>query len=253
MKKKEGKNIKSQVTIFIIIAIILVVLVALYFIYKNSSISQNKIPDDIVPIHEYVTNCVKEVGENSVSYIGYGGGYFIIPEFSTDNGLPFYYSDGKSYIPTIENIEKELGNYVDYMIGFCVSDFSEYPDFTIKQGTSKTKAVIGNNKVNFDVSYPLTITRGEKTFSLNNFEAEIPVRLDEIYDLAYKITQEQLLNGDDICISCIYDWGEEKDLFIEMNDYSNKSGIIVFTIRDEKLKILDRDYRFSFANKYNIA
>lgn len=249
--KKRGK--KSQITIFIIAAIAIVIIVALFFLYKGDVIKINpSVPDQVTPINNFVMGCVDEVSINAVEYIGQTGGYFTSPDFSTVYGNPYYYSEGKSYIPTIEKIEEELGAYMDIMLYTCTGDFSDYPDFYVKRGEVKSTAKIEENKVTFDIDFPLTITKADKTYTLSRFNGETQVRLKEIYDLAYKINQKQLIDKEEICVSCMYDWSKESDLYVEMNDFGNKTGTIIYTIRDANSKINDRDYRFIFANKFKV-
>ncbi len=56
-------------------------------------------------------------------------------------------------------------------------------------------------------------------------------------------------NENYVCHSCILKLAIDNDLYIEMNDYDNS---IIFSVRDENLKINGETLRFSFANKYEV-
>ncbi|MEM0465833.1 MAG: hypothetical protein QXW97_04010 [Candidatus Pacearchaeota archaeon] len=251
---KKRKINKAQITVFIIISIFIIILFLFFLFYKSNIIKSNKqtISPEIKDIYDYISNCVHETGKTAVYFIGQTGGYFNSPDFSTDYGIAYYYSDGKSYIPSKEKIESELSSYMNFMLQFCIRNFKDFPDYVINSENITTKTKIENEKVIFNVDYPLIIKKDKKTYRLREFNEIVNVRLDKIYDLASRINKEQLINGEDICLSCMYDWAEELDLYIEMNDYGNKTGIIIFTIRDEKSQLFNSDYRFYFANKYKI-
>ena len=54
----------------------------------------------------------------------------------------------------------------------------------------------------------------------------------------------------DVCLSCINDLAFGNDLYFELNDYDDET--IIFSIIDENSSVLDKNYRFNFANKYKI-
>ena len=150
MRKKEArKEEKAQVTIFIIIAIVIIALIAVFLLAKENLLDfgKEKIAPEVKPIYSFVEECVKSTGENAVYYIGQTGGYFTAPNESTDFGIAYYYDKGNNYMPSKEKIEQELGSYVDFMLFFCVKGFEDFSDFQVKQEDSKTKAKISEGKV----------------------------------------------------------------------------------------------------------
>lgn len=253
MKKEADKNKKSaQISVFIIVAILIVAVVALYFlIQENFGIGNEKVSPIVKPLYSSIQECIKKTAENDVYYIGQTGGYFTAPNISTDTGIAYYYNKGDNLLPSKKDIEKEMQDYMNYMLPFCTKNFSDYPDFNVKADAVKSKANIGEGKVVFNIIYPITITKANNNYFFKNFpNTEIPIRLDRIYQLAYNITQDTLKNKNNICISCMNAEASDLDLFIEMNDHTDNETVI-FLIRDAKSTLFDADYRFIFANKYN--
>jgi hypothetical protein len=247
---KKGVNRSGQISIFIIIAVIIVVVIAIIFIVRGNNFGKEKVPAQVLPVYSFVSDCIKDTGENAVYYIGQTGGYFESPNLSTDFGIAYYFDKGKNFMPAKENIEKEIENYTNYMLGFCTGDFSNLSDYKVIPEKIKTDAKIEEGKVVFNVEYPLSISKGTATYTLKNFDdIEIPVRLNEVYDLAANITREQMVDLNNICITCIYDAAKDKDMYVEMNDLPDNESI-VFTIRDDKSTVVGGDYRFNFANRY---
>ncbi|MBS3080994.1 hypothetical protein J4221_05960 [Candidatus Pacearchaeota archaeon] len=239
---------RAQVSVFIIIAIIILVIIVSFFLLNFTDIKSNEeIYPDILPVYLHVQNCVNKVGEESIYYIGETGGYLEIPEPSLDN-IAFYLHDGKNYMPSKEKIEEQLSFYMDFMLPFCILDFEELPDFQINFGEIKTKTFIEEQKVVFDIEYPLSIKKGENSYFLKNFNMEIHVKLGVIYDSIKEYMDVQMNKTDSVCASCLYSLGEKNELNFHVLD-TNESNILLFIARDENIKILGEDYHFYFANK----
>ncbi len=242
---------KAQVTAFIIIAILIIAGVATFLTLRTNLLNpeEERVDPTILPVYSFIEGCVKQTTSDAVYYIGQTGGYFESPALSTENNVAYYLYEGANYIPLKERIEKELSLYVDNMLFFCVKDFNEFPDFEVKQEDIKTIAKIEDGQVVFNIAYPITISKNEKNYYFKNFKnIEVPVRLGVVYDMAYEMMQEQMKNKIDVCISCIYKLADEKDLYIEMFDYDEKT--VIFTILDQNSKVNDEDFRFYFANRY---
>ncbi len=94
---------KGQVTIFIILAIVIVAGIAAYFLLKDN-FTQNMSPDLKRGYDAYLI-CVEERLERGISILGQQGGYIYIDE------LPFY--PGSSYMPSSSQLDF-YGNPVPY-------------------------------------------------------------------------------------------------------------------------------------------
>ncbi len=254
MAKREAKKKKKsgQISVFIIIAILIIAAIAVVILYRENvfNTGKDRVAPEVQPIYSFIEGCIKSTAENDIYYIGQTGGYFTSPEKSIEYGIAYYYDKGENLMPTKERIEKEIADYMNFMLPFCTQDFTDYPDFKVKTDDAKTVARIKEGKVVFSVKYPLTITKGNKNYFFENFgNTQIQVRLNKVYQLANNITQDAMKNKNNICLTCMNAEATALDLYVEYNDYSDNESI-VFTIRDANSKILDMDYRFNFANKY---
>ena len=98
MFKKRG-----QITIFIIIAILIIGIVALFFIFKsniNIGKKQTYAPE-VAPIVNFVQECLDETLKEGVLYLASHGGY-LDPIESTKNEEAYYFKEGTNYFPTKE-------------------------------------------------------------------------------------------------------------------------------------------------------
>ncbi len=249
MRNGESKN-RAQISIFVILAIVVVGIILIYFAFKSDvlSIGKDTVSPEVAPIYSFVDNCVKKTSEDAVYYIGQTGGYFVNPEASTDNNIAYYLYREENLIPSKERIEKELSDYMNQMLFFCADNFINFPDFQIKQGQIKSSAKIESGKVIFNIEYPLTISKDDASYNIKKFESKIDVRFNVVYEAAYEIMQEQMKHKEDICLNCIQELADSNNLYVDMYDYQEK--VVVFIITDPLSKINEKDFEFNFANSY---
>tara|TARA_Y100000310_G_scaffold343977_1_gene454327 strand:+ start:1352 stop:2083 length:732 start_codon:yes stop_codon:yes gene_type:complete len=239
---------KAQLTIFIIIAIVIVGIIVLVFSLQTGIIKQPLNPDS-EKVYDFVQGCIEGEGTELVYEIGSNGGYFFSPELSTESGVAYYYSNGKNYMPSKEQVEKEISFFMNEKLFFCTRNFVDFPDLEITQREIKTQTTINENNILFDVNYPISIVKGESTSLIEDFETEIPVRLGIVYDSIEKIMQTKI-GEESICLSCLLDISLENDLYVDMLDYDDETTLFIF--RDENSKINNETFVWIFANKYEL-
>ena len=246
------KSKRSQTSIFIIIAVLVLGLaVMLLFIEKGeggNNMNLQKISPDVLPVYNLVEDCLRITGEDSLVWIGNHGGYLISPEKSLDE-VAYYFYNNENHMISKESIEENVSFYIDNFLGFCFSDFSSVPDFRVSYGDAKTITRIENSSVFINVKLPLTISKSEKRYYLSDFQTEIPVRLGTIYNVNSELMAEQMKKKDAVCFSCLKRISEENNVTINMFDAENNS--ILFVVSDDLSKINDKNYAFYFANKYD--
>src|SRR3989338_3633362 len=155
------KSKKAQISTFIIIGLIILIVVALV-IYIISQLTKEEAdlfrkelletPLDALPAREFVQSCVNSIGEEALHLIGSSGGYISVKEsykyfkpyesdavsLTTDNEnlIPywFYLDDYKycldcklsfSNIPNIDDIERQISKYVEENLISCLGKFEE--------------------------------------------------------------------------------------------------------------------------------
>ncbi|MFH1358962.1 MAG: hypothetical protein ABIH37_03685 [archaeon] len=252
MRKRGNK--KSQITVFIIVAIVIVIvaLLILYFSAKSGLIFETGIDSEIEPVYSFVQNCVDKTSEDAIYYIGQTGGYFLVPEKSTEGNIPYYFNKGENLLPTKERIEEELSLYLNQGLFFCTKNFIDFPELEVKQQEIISEVEIVEDKVIFKIKYPLSIKKAEKTYTFEKFNSEIPSRLNTIYDTVENIIGEQMLYHGGVCVNCISDIAYENKVYVSMNDDPFNPEVIIFSIIDDQDKINNEEYVFYFANRYEV-
>ena len=131
------KNKRAQVTIFIIIAIVIVAGILAYFALSGK-IGSRALPKELSPAYNYFLSCIQEETQNAVLIMGSQGGYIEVPEFSPGSEyMPFssqldflgtpvpywYYISGngvaKEQVPSKEKMETQIEDYLKENIALC--------------------------------------------------------------------------------------------------------------------------------------
>ncbi|MBI4116721.1 hypothetical protein HY449_03170 [Candidatus Pacearchaeota archaeon] len=236
---------KGQLTIFIILALVLVGAVVLFFAFQNNLIRQPTNPD-AGRVQNFVQNCIKQEGEETIYQTGKNGGYFFPPNFSLPSGVAIYYANNKNYVPSKKQIEDEISFFMNEKLFFCARNFADFPDLEITQGEIKTQTDVQDNKVVFNVNYPIRISKDKDVSLLNNFKQEISIRAGIVYASVAEFMRNKTSEG--ICISCMLEISEKNDLYVEMMDYDENTTIFIF--RDKNSKINNEDFTWIFAERY---
>ena len=240
---------KGQVTIFIIIAILVVGAVALFFTMRGSLQRGEVVNPEVAPIVNFVDECLEDSLGDVVYRIGEGGGYYISGTVSSVSGLevPYYIKNNQNLMPTKEQLESDISKYVSRDLVLCLGGFTLFPEYEITKGKMKTETTIESDRVSIAVSYPLYVKKGDFSSKIEDFESEVPVRLGVVYDaISSFIVQE--LEGEGSCLNCLLDILDQNDLYVASFDFDDYTRI--FILRDLNSKINKEEFVYNFANEY---
>jgi hypothetical protein len=241
-------NKRGQITIFVIVSILILAIIGLYYFTSKEGINQDAITPEIAPIYESVYECIEESIPESIIEIGQNGGYRVPTNFSTSSGFAYYYFNNTNYMPSKNQIMEELSLSIIGKIFACTNDFKEFTEVNIFQRDPEVEVIMGDNKILFEIKYPLTIEKENSTSLLEDFgEFEYNLRLGLMYNSVYEIIEE---SNENICFSCIGEKAIENDFYVEVRDYDEES--IIFTFKDENSIINGNPFIFKFANKYTL-
>ena len=270
-------NKHAQITIFIIIAVLLIAVIAIVFLARNVL---NPVPP-ISPagtenVGEFVKNCLKITSENGIILLGRQGGYYTVPspsishtgndsstgKYATELGsitIPYYWDGSSSAnMPSDRSvIADQLSLYVQGNLNNCLNDFSlfEQKGFAVQKGDMKAQTTILDEKVTVSLDYPVTITKGESTQTNTAYNAEVPVRLGLVYNLARDIILNRascqpaslisgLMNSNLACFRT----GVMPNNFNVGSMRSDNTAVFILT--DNNYKLNNNYYDFIFAYKY---
>lgn len=236
---------KAQVTIFVIIGILIVASVSIYFFVFNKDNKNNEIPSSVAPIYEFVKSCIENNLEETVYIMGQGGGYYFPPTLSNTGGFTYYFYEGKNYFLTKSEIEKSISSAVEADILVCVDGFSKFKDYEINEGRISVETTIENEKIIFNVNYPLSIKKAEEINVLNDFgEYSVNVRFGLIHSLIDELIRKNYYSKNSICIDCLTDLVFENNLDLDFLEGGNDNSIFIIKDYNEET---NKTFEYIFA------
>lgn len=207
---KRGGARKAQVSIFLIIAVLLMLAGGTWFVYNNVVSEQAPdVPEDIRPVHTFTANCLEQVTEDGLRRIGATGGYIDVPEQLRNNPRatlqatpieelkqPYWWFDGIQAEPDLEHIRGQLQEHVQQNIHACLDNYSVFESqftFTYLE-EPQVEILFSDEDVQARLDYEMEIRARENQTgrAWDSFTATIPVRFKKMHELASKIMQRQV-------------------------------------------------------------
>jgi len=193
---------RGQITIFIIIAILIVAGVIIYFAISKGFGA--RIPEEIQPTYDAYLLCIEEQARAGIALLEEQGGRIDAGEFVPGSQyMPFsseleffgqpvpywMYVSGNNLltenIPTRNEMEKELGDYISARLDYC--DFSNFPEYDIFLGDGEADVEINSQNVVVNLNQQVRIYLDDNSVFLKNHEISIDSKLGKFYDLAREI------------------------------------------------------------------
>ncbi len=248
------ENKRGQITLFIIIGIVILfgVFIILFLVQQTRQIPAppvEKVPLEVESIRLYVQNCVDSTSELGWTAIGLKGGMmeeprnkFVEPpfEFLTSS------TRGAYAFPTLDEVKTQYDLYMKDSLRSCANNFVDFVEqgYRFTQGEINAQVIFSQNDITTTVDYPLTITKGNATSSLNRFISAKPIRFLKIYEVAQNISRRASQINGDVDLSYL----TSRDINITAVVSENRQ--VIYTISDQKSLISGKPYTFIFVTDY---
>jgi len=199
-----GLNKSGQITIFVILAIFLVVAVSSYFVFKGT-IFPSKVSSTFEPVETQFLDCLGKKTSSGIRILETYGGYIELPEFVPGSGympfsselnfagvsLPYWnYISGnnleKTQVPTKKDLQNQLESYLEEEVQGCKFKSLRQEGYQISGGTPKVEVFIGDDYVRVFLNMDLAVSKGDESVLIKEHEVEIDSRLGSLYDGAVK-------------------------------------------------------------------
>ena len=214
---------RGQVTTFVIVGIILIAVVAGVLLLNEYVLksefereqSQAQVTNEFLPIKTYFDSCIESVALEGANTIGMQGGYLNIPEdklpinpvapfsnklqvFGNDAlEVPYWFYETSNglqvnQIPSINNMEQDLENYINQNVDNCLINFTEFQDYEV-QGFQdiNTEVTIQDDKILVRVLSELIVNYKELTQEFDRFLITLDVPLGRLYNKANEIIEKE--------------------------------------------------------------
>ncbi len=251
---------RGQITIFIILGIVLLLVLSFIFYYYNI-VRQTYVPEgdsSADSMQVYIQQCIESLSMDGAYHIALHGGYEYSPSFLGWKGYSFTYKyeSGMPVLITRDELESNYENYIRSRLPICVNNFEFYRSkgMDVDAGSPDVDVQIFDEKILVDVTYPVTAYEGNQIFHLKDFQTvEVDARLGLLHDTAEKLIYFLASDPDYLPISKIDDLAVSNDIRIF---YDVKDKSIAFVFRDENSEFPAKyrkygDYEYVFAAKYD--
>ena len=196
---------RGQLTVFVIVAIVLIAAVALFFAIRGN-IFVSQIPSSLEPVYTTFVSCLEEDTLTGIDTLESQGGYIELPDFSPGsdfmpfssqldflgNPIPYwYYVSGnnipREQVPSKNEMEEQIANFVEQRIRNCAFDSYYDEGFEIFIDAGGARARILNNRVDVSLNADLTIRKGDESVVVGNHDVSVNSELNSLYDSAKKV------------------------------------------------------------------
>lgn len=196
---------KGQVTIFIIIAVVIVALAAVFFAFKGSLFAPS-IPVTFESAYNTFLSCIEEETMTAISIAENQAGHIELPAFEAGNNyMPFssqldflgnpipywYYVSGnniqREQVPSKSEIEEQIGNFVEENIKDCTLDEYYSQGLEITLGETNADVRIGPGKVDVSLDMDMSLAKGDESAVVRNHDVSINSKLGTLYGAALEV------------------------------------------------------------------
>lgn len=204
-----SKHKRGQVTIFIIIAILVVAMVVLFFMFRGKvGEKAPTIPEAINP-NSFLKTCMEDIVEETAEILSMQGGYMENPlsiNFQFKNERPWDISylcyTSQVFTPCnviqpllINHIESEIKKEISGEMSLCFNDLAEsYRDkgYTVTQKYTDFETDLVEDKLVVELlDSALTTTKADQTTRQQKFKMEFPTKLHGTLLVANEIISQQ--------------------------------------------------------------
>jgi len=231
MINKRGKFKKGQITIFIILAILIISGIVVFFAFRARGPVEKEvvIPQQVLPIVDSVQSCVETNLKEGVMIVALQGGYIIPPSNALEinsSYVAYWYDKGSKKVPTIEEIQNQISDYIRLTLPTCYPNL-DTQKFQINRGNISVQTKIDKNAVSTFVSFPFTARAGNTSYELDKkYSAEYAVNLGDMYDVGNKIILKEIADQNSIDMSYLSIFNYAIDI-----SYSG-NNIVIYSIED---------------------
>ncbi|MEM2933167.1 MAG: hypothetical protein QW622_03110 [Candidatus Pacearchaeota archaeon] len=244
---------KAQVTLFIVIAIVIIAAILL-IIFLTGGFKTQFSQAEISQVKGYIQDCLRLKTQEGILFIAKQGGYNVLPEASInflEEKTAYYFKDNQTLVPSISTFEQELASWLDAHTSECL----KMPGYALTATTCKSNVEIKEKtEVLFDC--PVTIQKGMTSIQLKEFSVEIEAPITKMLDVSSQVVEEYSLeynrNKSYICMDCF-------KRIVEVNNVSLTIVPITkeifepehmwFLIADKNIKFDDKNITWRFVTE----
>jgi len=206
------RNNRGQVTIFIIIAIVILAAIGIYFAVRTTTISTQNVPQNLEPVYDIFSSCLENDALVGIDLLESHAGYIELPAFESGSdympfsnqldfagaGIPYWHyvsANGvsKEQVPSKIQMQEQLAKFIENRITSCnLNDFySQGFEVVMNSSEKKVDVSITGTSVSVNLKMPVKFTYNGENAVVTNHKVSIKSNLGSLYDSAKKIYNKE--------------------------------------------------------------
>ncbi len=256
---------KGQVTAFVVLGVIIVILGAVFFLAQPSGVDERTIEESVaitsdgIAVSQFIKGCMDTTAKSGVLLAGLQGGYTDVPPNyfpSAYSDIPYYYDRGQQSVVELNDVESQIERFMNSNVKACINNFEDFTEkgVSVSAVNSPLTDVTINPLTGMSVAlnYEVTVGSGEMQESLTKFAVVYDYRLGLVRDTAQKIVDEVAENPKLVPLSYLTELNEQTGLQIDSFSYGDDK--VVYIIKDLGTIVEgDTPLLFIFAVKTDIT
>lgn len=247
MQEKIRLGNKGQITLFIIIGIVMLAIVAVVVVMRFTGPEQG-VNVNVASVESYVDNCLEKVAIDGLWLMGTQAGYIELPEdFVSTNysDIPVLYDKGVLNSLSRHELENELNIYINEFLPFCTNNLEPFRDqFNIIAGEPVANSTINKDNVIINLNYPITLKVNEVTREIKEFSTRFEFRAGNDFDIVEAILISIGDNPDYIDFTLLQSF----DVNVTLIPYDGT--MFVYGIEDPFIERGNDRFKILFAARY---
>lgn len=202
-------NKRGQMAIFVIVALVLVLGIVLFFIFRGG-FGVSSIPQELKPVYDTYSSCIETQTKIALDVAGTQGGrvdtgvYVPGSEYAPYGnkmnflgfGVPYWFTVtgngiAKENVPSGVEVQDEIAGFVEEHMGDC--DFTKYYEqgFEIEIGKPDVKVAIAETAVKVSVDANVKVTNGEQSAVKMVHEVTLQSKFGKFLTMAQEIYDKE--------------------------------------------------------------
>lgn len=271
MLSKRGK--RGQVTLFIIIAIVVVAVAALILflwprisgLFMSKQAAEQMLMAQGDQIRKSISDCIASTSYDILMTMGLQAGYYTTELYAVDFGGPKYvvlYKDDNKIrvnkLPSLELMKSEFARALEAKgnsaIDSCLNNFASFKRIIdMKIGERKLNLTIAEDSVFINVDWPITIskttTAGTVSQTIKQEPVEVLIPLGRVWTFANDIVNYEAKqdNFEDIEDSYNWKYPERREHLLLYTARAPTYEQVIYIITTIPYRKGEPEYRFYFA------
>ena len=240
-------NKRGQVTIFIIVALFIVVGISTYLALKKEpeKISPEQTALEKTQVQVVAQKCLDDNLLEAVILLGFQGGWITLPQNyleTAPTNIGYAYYLGKVNFPSTIQMQADISNYINFALPFCFNK-NNFTDFKVTTSAATSQTAIYQDYVKVNVNFPIIVTKENVTSRYITFSTSVPIRLGEMHNYVSGIINNVIADPQYVEVTYLLTPRYNISYTYDNND------VVVYTILDSNSSIFGEPYTFKLATK----